>query len=120
MKNLFAILSITLSLFFSNCVQKTFTKTVVYTLRVDSTQEITSVGIRGTDKPLDWNTDYELKEIQKGVLYQAVVTYHTGYKFTEAKFTLNGEFELQNDPNRRIAFSDSDTTYYEATFNSVK
>lgn len=120
MKNLSTMLILIVNLLFLSCVQKTYNKTVIYTLKIIGMKDIKSVGIRGNDKPLNWDKDYESKVIKKDSLYRAVVTYKTGYKFTEAKFTVNGEFELQNNPNRRIEFSNSDTTFYEATYNSVK
>ncbi len=120
MKNLSLWVFLIVNLFFVSCVQETYNKTVIYTVKITGIKDIKSVGIRGNDKPLNWDTDYESKVITKDSLYRAVVTYNTGYKFTEAKFTVNGEFELQNNPNRRIEFSDSDTTFYEATYNSAK
>ncbi len=52
-------------------------------------------------------------------LYKVVITYVTGYKFTEVKFVVNDEFELQDQSNRRIVFSDKDTTIYTAVFNKM-
>jgi len=78
------------------------------------------VGLRGNDKPLNWNADYEMKVLVKDSLYKAIITYKTGYKFTEAKFTVNGEFELQSSANRRVTFSNGDTTTYRATFNVLQ
>lgn len=101
----------------AGCVQKTYNKTVVYTLRVEGMKGIQSVGIRGTDKPLNWNADYTLTAVKPDSLYQATITYQTGYKFTEIKFVVNGQFELENAPNRRVVFSDTDTTRYSAVFN---
>jgi hypothetical protein len=119
MRILTAILLI-LSSVYTGCVQKAFDKTVVYTLTIEGYDNIESVGIRGSEKPLSWDSDYSLTILKPDSLYQATVTYKTGYKYTEAKFVLNGEFELQDKPNRRIEFSTSDTTFYEATFNKVK
>lgn len=103
-----------------SCVQKTYEKTVVYTLEINGKKNIKTVGIRGNDKPLNWDNDYQLKTIKQDSLYQAIITYKTGYKFTEAKFVVDGEFELQNEPNRRIQFTDTDNTYYKATYNNLK
>lgn len=101
----------------TGCVQKAYKQTVIYTLKVPAQEEIKFVGIRGNDQPLSWEQDTELKKINNSDLYQVKITFLTGYKFTEVKFTVNGEYELQNMPNRRIEFKNSGITYYNAVFN---
>lgn len=120
MKN-YTIILISLSLFsMASCVQKSYTKTVVVTLQVSNIKDIKSVGIRGQGKPLSWDSDFEMKPVVKDSLYTATITAVTGYKFAEIKFTVNGDFELKEQPNRRVIFSDKDTTYYNAVFDSNK
>lgn len=101
-----------------SCVQKTTRKTVVFSVHVtdDATK---SIGVRGNDKPLTWERDSVLRLTGPGT-YGTAITYNTGYKFTEVKFTQNGEFELGNEANRRILFAEQDTTFYEATFNKMQ
>ena len=112
----FAILtSIILAL--SSCVQKSSQKTIIVKLDVGSLDSVQTVGIRGEDKPLSWDYDMELKPVVKDSLYTVVFSLVTGYKFTEVKFTVNGQFELQEKDNRRIFFTDLDTTIYEAIFD---
>jgi putative oxidoreductase len=118
MKNYSIILLCLLLLLIPGCVQKSYTKTVVLTLKVSDIKDIKSVGIRGEGKPLSWDNDYEMKQVVKDSLYSATVTAVTGYKFEEIKFTVNGDFELKEQPDRRVVFSDKDTTYYHAVFDS--
>ena len=99
------------------CVQKATDKPVVYLLDVSGHPNPGPVGLRGRDKPLSWDYDQPLTLLKKDCLYRAVVTIHTGYKATEVKFTLNGEFELKNHDNRRVEFGPSDTTVYRARFD---
>ncbi|MDR6157939.1 hypothetical protein QF023_001455 [Chryseobacterium sp. SLBN-27] len=106
-------------LFIIGCVQKTYKQTVIYTLKTSHPEEIKTVGIRGNDKPLSWDSDTELIPLKKDSLYQIKITYLTGYKFTEVKFTINGDYELKGMPNRRIDFNPSGTTHYNATFNQA-
>jgi PBP1b-binding outer membrane lipoprotein LpoB len=101
------------------CVQKSYKKIFVITLSVPNKNDITSVGIRGQGKPLTWDYDFEMQPIVKDSSYTATISAITGYKFTEIKFTVNGDFELKGQPNRRIYFNDNDTTYYEAVFDSL-
>lgn len=101
----------------TSCVQKSSKKTVILKLNVQGIKNIQSVGIRGNEKPLSWEYDMELKPIIKDALYTATFSIVTGYKFTEAKFTVNSQFELNEKGNRRILFSENDTTVYEATFD---
>ncbi len=113
---------ITLSIAFlaflsSSCVQKTYKKTVVFSLDVSGIKNIKKVGIRGENDPLNWNYDTEMILLKKDSIYKAVVTFETGYKFAELKFTVNDDFELKEKDNRRITFSDKDTTFYKAKFD---
>jgi hypothetical protein len=107
---------IIIAIIISSCVQKSSKKTVVVKLNVAGIKNIQTVGIRGNEKPLSWDNDMQLKPIIKDSIYEATFSLVTGYKFTEAKFTVNGEFELKDKDNRRIIFSDKDTTVYEAKF----
>ena len=99
------------------CVQKAADKTVVYLLDVSGHPNVGLVGLRGRDKPLSWDYDLQLTPIKKDSLYRAVVTTHTGYKATEVKFTINGDYELKEKDNRRIEFGAEDTAVYRARFN---
>jgi hypothetical protein len=101
----------------TSCVQKTYKKIVVFTVDVSGIKKINKVGVRGENKPLDWNYDTEMKVIKKDSLYQATVVFETGYKFAEVKFTVNDEFELKEKDNRRINFSEKGTTLYNAKFD---
>ncbi len=104
----------------TSCVQKSSKKTVILKLNVQGINNIQSVGIRGNENPLSWDYDMELQPIIKDTLYTATFSIVTGYKFTEAKFTVNSQFELNEKDNRRILFNENDTTVYEATFNIEK
>lgn len=117
MKNIVTIIVIVFSLFVTSCVQKTYKKTVVFTLDVSEIKNVKKVGIRGNNKPLSWDYDTKMKEIKKDSLYQITITGETGYKFTEVKFVVNDTFEFQNEENRRVLFSEKDTTFYNAKFN---
>lgn len=117
----YSIILVSLLLFWlAGCVQKSYTKTVVVTLKVSNIKDIKTVGIRGQGKPLSWDNDFELKPVVKDSLYTATITAVTGYKFAKIKFTVNGDFELKEQPNRRVVFSDKDTTYYNVIFDSNK
>jgi hypothetical protein len=104
----------------SACVQKAYKKTVVVTLTIHNSKNIKTVGIRGNGNPLSWDKDYEMTPIVKDSIYTSTITAVTGYKFAEIKFTVNGEFELQDKPNRRVEFAKGDTTFYNAVFNALK
>lgn len=101
-------------LFSTSCVQKTYRKTVVFTVDVSEIKNIKKVGIRGNDKPLSWDYDTEMKAIKKDSLYQFTLTGETGYKFTEVKFSINDNLEFNDGSNRGVVFSEKDTTYYNA------
>ncbi len=118
MKNkiLIALLITTCSL---ACVQKAFLKTVIITLTVHNKKNIKTVGIRGNGNPLSWEKDYEMKEVIKDSIYSATVITMTAYKFGKIKFVVDGDWELKEQPNRKVIFNEkADTTYFNATFNT--
>ncbi|MFY7900865.1 MAG: hypothetical protein ACOVNY_11825 [Chitinophagaceae bacterium] len=107
----FIILTIT------SCVQKKQSKVLVLKVTTANEKNIDSIGVRGNWKPLSWRKDFTLTPIVKDSLYTATFTIETGYKFIEIKFSKNGELELANETNRRVYFSETDTTFYNATYN---
>jgi len=114
---LFTLIIFTVAILFTGCVQKTYKKTVVFELNTAGMGDVKTAGIRGKDKPLSWDYDLEMTATKKDSLYTATFTGVTGYRFTQVKFVVNGEFELQNESNRRVVFAEGDTTFYKATFN---
>jgi len=117
MKNIVTIIAIAFFLLLTSCVQKTSKKIVVFTLDASEIKNIKKVGIRGKDKPFSWDYDTEMKFSSKDSSYQVTATFETGYKFTEVKFVVNDTFEFQNEDNRRVDFSEKDTTFFKAKFN---
>lgn len=121
MKTILKITAVLLLL--TACVQKSYKRVVVVTLDVSKVKNIQSVGIRGEGKPLSWESDYPMQAIVKDSLYQAIINAETGYLFAEGKCTVNGNFELEDKPNRRIIFdTKKDTTYVNLVFdrNEIK
>ena len=118
MKTKLAITALLFSLLLTSCVQKSYKKTVVFTIDASEIKNIKKVGIRGNDKPLSWDYDTEMIEIKKDSLFQITITGETGYKFTEVKFVVNDTFEFKDKENRRVIFSEKDTTFYKAKFNN--
>src|SRR6476661_5735109 len=98
----------------SGCVQKAFKKTMIITLVVKGKKDIHNVGIRGSGNPLSWNTDYPMTPMIKDSVYHAVVVSKTAFSSTEVKFTVNGEWELEQKHNRTISFEKADTIRYTA------
>jgi hypothetical protein len=117
MRNLNKIAILIIALLSNACVQKTYKQTVVFTIDVSNVKNIKTVGLRGEGSPLSWDKDLEMKPLKKDSLYTITLSAETGYKFVEVKFTVNGEFELQNKPNRRVVFGESGTTVYNSKFD---
>ncbi len=118
MKTKTLFLALVLSLFVTNCVQKTKRKTVIFTLDASEMKNVKKVAIRGKDKPLSWGEATEMKLNATNNTYQITITFVTGYKFTEVKFLVNDSLEFENEDNRRVLFSEKDTTYYQAKYNT--
>jgi PBP1b-binding outer membrane lipoprotein LpoB len=111
---LFAIVILT------SCVQKTKKHSVTLLLDVSAMKDIKSVGVRGNDKPFSWDNDVEMEVVKKDSLYKTTFTIETGRICTEIKFTVNGNFELQDKNNRKIYFNQNGETVYKAKFDLMK
>ncbi len=117
-KTIIALLLIAIGL--CSCVQKTYERKVKFILDVSKIENIKTVGIRGSNNPLSWQKDVEMTPIFKDSIYAVDVTFVTGYLGAEVKFVVNGEFEFQNQENRRIPFDlTKDTTMYYAIYNNL-
>ncbi len=100
------------------CVQKAYNKPILITLVVNGQKDIQSVGVRGDGNTLSWDKDFPMKELVKDSLYQCLVQTRTGGLEGEIKFTVNGQWEFEDQPNRIIKLAPgTDTTYYNAVFN---
>jgi hypothetical protein len=104
----------------TGCVQKSSDKTVTFNVDVSSVKNVKTVSLRGKEKPLNWRKGIEMTSVKQDSIYTATVTFLTGYKFTEVKFVVNDEFELKDKDNRRVEYSNLDTTTYNAVFNVPK
>lgn len=101
-----------------SCVQKATPKTLFITLTVTGKQNIQSVGVRGDGNPLSWEKDFPLKEVIKDSVYEARLDTRTAFAYSEMKFTVDGQWELENKPNRRIVYEEGkDTIFVKATFD---
>lgn len=120
MKKNYILYFLIYGLLISSCVQESYNQTVTVVLDVSDMSDIKSVGVRGDDKPLSWNQDFEMKPLLTDSLYTATFSGKTGLLFTEIKFVVNGEFELKDQVNRRVVFDKSRKTIYKATFNKIK
>lgn len=107
----FAILGLT------SCVQKSYNRKVTLLLDISGNKDIKSIGIRGENKPFSWDYDTEMEVVKKDSLYKKTFEINTGRLCTELKFTINGNFELQNQENRKIYFNTKGETFYKAQFN---
>lgn len=103
------------------CVQPAYDRTVVYEVDVSAMPNVQRVGVRGSDAPLSWNTDLPLTPRDSSGIYTATVTYRTGRLVTDVKFTVNGNFELVDRPNRTVRVPKTtvggDTTVFRAIFD---
>ncbi len=116
----YIVYSLATLLFLTSCVQKTKKHSITLLLDVSGMKDIKSVGIRGNDKPFSWDYDTEMEVVKKDSLYKKTYTFETGRICTELKFTINGEFEFQDQENRKVYFDKNNETIYKAKFNKIK
>ena len=113
----FILLSAITILGLTSCVQKSYNRKVILLLDVSGNKDIKSVGIRGENKPFSWDYDTEMEVVKKDSLYKKTFEINTGRLCTELKFTINGNFELQDKENRKVYFNENGETIYKVVFN---
>ena len=115
MKNLSKFILALVFLSLVSCVQKSYKQKVHFFVDVKGIKNVKTVGLRGK-KPLSWQEDLAMN-IGKDSIYEQTVVYDTGYKFAEFKCTVNGDYEFQDQENRKVYFDDDKTTEVRAVFN---
>lgn len=111
-------LLIALLVLLSGCVQQTIERTVTFEVDTRGLENVTSVGVRGNDAPLSWNSDYELTDPDGDGIYRGEVTFNTPYHTTQVKFTRDGGvFELEGQPNRILTLKGQTAFTFTARFN---
>ena len=116
MKNII-IISVFAIFGLTSCVQKSYIRKVTLLLDVSGNKGIKSVGIRGENKPFSWNEDVAMEVVKKDSLYRKTFVINTGRICTEIKFTINDEFELLKQNNRKIYFNKNGATVCKIKFN---
>jgi hypothetical protein len=96
---------------FASCVQPAFQQQLNFRVKVPAGHK--TVGVRGSDRPLNWQNDLALSPASGDTLWQGTTTIFTGYLFTEIKFTLDGDFE-PGEGNRVVTFDASQVTQVDA------
>jgi putative oxidoreductase len=99
-------------------LQKTTTEKLTVYLDTRSYKgEIKEVGLRGQGGPLKWGKDFPLTKTAQEGIYTAELSAETAYKAVDVKFTINQEFEFDNEANRTVTLDPSHTTTYKAVYN---
>ncbi|MDI9879340.1 DoxX family protein [Flectobacillus longus] len=99
-------------------VQSTKIQTVTVQVTLPHKTPVSTIGVRGNDSPLNWDSDFAMKEVIKDSIYTAQFKINTGFKFTRIKFALNGDIELKDQDKRYILFDEKTTnTSYKAVYN---
>lgn len=113
-------LALLVLLLMTSCVQDTKEQIVNFEVDMRGNTNVEIVGVRGSIPPLSWNQDLELKDSNGDSIFTGSVTLHLPYDFVELKFVKNGnQFELDNQPNRRVVFDKDQQTDYKAIFDQL-
>lgn len=102
----------------ASCVQPTVTREITFTLSADGLPPGSVASLRGGDKPLSWQQDMPMQLDSIAGEYRLKVAIVTGYRFTEYKYVVNGEFEFQNGANRKVMFNNDKVIILKDAFNN--
>jgi hypothetical protein len=106
------------TLLISSCVQKTKKQKVEFFVDVRDIENVNSIGVRGSTPPLNWNQNFELKDDNNDSIYTGTIIFEIPYDFVELKLVKNeDQFELNNQPNRKLLFDKSGDTKYQVKFD---
>jgi len=112
------ILFICSTLLISSCVQRTKEQKVDFFVDARNIENVNSIGVRGSTPPLNWNQNFELKDDNNDSIYTGTIVFDIPYDFVELKLVKNeDQFELNNQPNRRLIFDKSGKTKYQLKFD---
>ncbi len=89
------------------------------TFKVNATQfkSNQSIGLRGNVKPLSWNKDYPLTDLDDDGTYEATIKFKTSERNLRFKFTKSQVLELESADNRIIWFQPNETVITSHVFN---
>lgn len=115
------IICLLMFIFFNSCVQKTKKQIVKFYVDTNGIENINSVGVRGQIYPLNWNKNIELNDKNNDKIYEGEITFDIPFDFVELKFVKNqNQFELLDQPNRRVYFDASGNTKFSVRFDENK
>ena len=119
MKYLKHILLINIAILLASCVQDTHLKTLVFKVDLNQVEDINNPGVKGQFTSPSWKELIPLTDTNKDSIYEAKVEFTAAQYDIKFKFENNGEYELENQPNRSIKFEyEPETFIYEATYNN--
>ncbi|AWH86394.1 hypothetical protein HYN59_15320 [Flavobacterium album] len=101
-----------------SCVQPTTTRNITFTLSAKGIPPGSTASVRGGDKPLSWQQDTPMQLDSIAGQYRLTVTMATGYRFTEYKYVVNGQFEFPEGANRKAVFGADKEVVLNDTFNT--
>ncbi len=108
-------------LFTISCVQPTKKQRVEFTVDARELSDVNTISVRGSVPPLSWNQNYELEDNNHDSIYTGTIVFDIPYNFVEIKFVKNeNQFELNNQPNRKVVFDESQNTHFNAKFDVLK
>lgn len=119
MKNYKSLLFLITFLFITSCVQETHLKIINFKVDMRGLDNITNPGVRGQFTSPAWKKFIPLTDKNNDSIYEAKVEFQAAQYDIKFKFVNNGEYELQNQPNRSVKFKyEPENFTYKAVFNN--
>ena len=104
----------------SSCVQQTKEQVVIFNVNAKGLKEVNTISVRGSIPPLNWSSNYELKDPDSDSIYSGRIVFDVPYDFIEVKFVKNeNELELNNKPNRKLKFEEDQQTIFNLKFDTT-
>lgn len=102
-----------------SCVQQMRPIEILFTVDMNSIEEIESVGVIGEYSPLNWDQPIYLNDDNQDDIYEGTITIQAAYNYAEFKFILNDSIiELEGyGNNRQVDFTDRTSVSYSGIFD---
>ncbi len=103
---------------FTACVQKTYKRTIEFSVDYKGNADVKTAAVRGNSQPLNWDENFALADAEGDSVYTGSVVVNTPYDFIEVKFVKNEDvIEMKGKDNRKVILNKNGVTVVTATYN---
>ena len=121
MKSLILTLAILSIFLFSNCVQETHLKTLIFKVDMSNVENIIDPSVHGQFTSPSWEVAVPLSDEDNDGIYEATAQVKAAQYSIQFKFSNNNEYELEGQNNRFVTLEyKPETIIYNCVYDNPK